>query len=83
MEALRRLTSSMKALTALLTLLTAFGGRFGLNITPEEFWAVIAVGTVLIGAQGATDHGRGAAEIHAETALAAKEPLPLEKPPAP
>lgn len=62
-DAIIRLVSSMKVWTAVLGLLTAVGAKYGLNVDPEVYWAIVGVITALILGQGLTDHGKEAAKI--------------------
>lgn len=59
-DALVRLASSMKTWTLVLTLLGALGAKYGFSVDAETFWAIVGLGTVLLGAQGATDLGKNA-----------------------
>ncbi len=63
--ALIRLVSSMKFWTFVLGLLTALGARYGIKVDAEIYWSIVGLTAVLIGAQGATDAGRAAAEVNA------------------
>lgn len=75
--AIVELLSSKKFLTAIVALLVAGGARYGLALDPEVCATILGLFAVLIGAQGAADQGKAAAEIHANSM--ASEPLPMPR----
>ncbi len=62
--ALLALLSSKKVLTALIGSAAIVGAKYGLKVDPEFCYALLGVLAVLLGAQGAADHGKSAAEIN-------------------
>lgn len=76
-QAIADLLSSKKFITAIVALLVTAGARYGLALDPEVCVAVLSVFAVLIGAQGAADHGKEAARLHVESAAA--EPRPMDE----
>ncbi len=60
LTALKRLISSMKFWTFILTLLTALGAKYGFNVDASTFWSIVGLGGTLLGVQGATDWGKNA-----------------------
>lgn len=70
LDALKRLVSSMKFWTFVLTLLTAFGAKRGWDIDPTTFWAIVSLGGVLLGVQGAADWGKNTAVVQAKASMA-------------
>ncbi len=65
-EALLRLLASAKFWTMLLGLVGAIAARYGFEVDPEVFWAIVGLVGVLIGAQGAADAGKEKAKIEAK-----------------
>jgi hypothetical protein len=66
-NALLGLLSSKKFMTWLLGMFIALGAKYGFHVDPEVFWTLVGLTGVLLGAQGATDHGKAAAMVHAES----------------
>ena len=64
--ALADLLSSKKFVTMIVGLVVAIGARKGLDVDPEITAAIIGLFAVLIGAQGAADHGKEAAKVKAD-----------------
>jgi len=60
LTALKRLVSSMKFWTFMLTLLLALGTKYGFNVDPTAYWTIVGLGAALLGVQGATDWGKNA-----------------------
>jgi hypothetical protein len=60
-EALLRLVSSMKFWTLILGLLVSLGAKYGFEVDPEVYWAIVGLFGFLLGAQGLTDQGKTAA----------------------
>ncbi len=63
--ALLALLASKKFLTTLVAIGVTIGARYGLQLDPEFCYAILGLFAVLLGAQGAADHGKSAAEINA------------------
>lgn len=74
LDAFRDLYSSKKFQTLIIGLLIAGGARFGLNLDPATCAAILGFFGILIHAQGNADHGKEAAQIAADAALAAAAP---------
>ena len=65
LEALKRLLTSAKVITALVGLITTFAAKHNIILSPEDVNSVLTIFTVLIGAQGITDWGKTAAQVQA------------------
>lgn len=61
-KAIADLLSSKKFLTALVAIAVMIGAKFGLELDDEFVFALLGLFAVLLGAQGATDHGKEAAK---------------------
>ena len=61
----RRLLTSAKVVTALVGLVVTFAARHNVVLSPDDVNAVLMIFAVLIGAQGAADLGKGAAQVTA------------------
>lgn len=75
-QAIADLLSSKKFITAIVALIVTAAARKGFDVDPEMCAAILGVFAVLIGAQGATDHGKAAAELHVNAAAAEPAPMP-------
>lgn len=64
-DAFVRLLSSAKFWTAMIALIAIFAARYGFEISEQMTAVVGAVFAVLLGAQGAADHGKSAAVVMA------------------
>jgi len=62
-DALKRLLTSAKVITALAGMLAAFAAKHNIVLAPEDVTTIITIFGVLIGAQGITDFGKSAAVI--------------------
>lgn len=67
LEALRRIFSSSKVITAVAGLLVYLAAKRGFVLSPEDAQGILAVVAVLVGAQGITDLGKGKAQEEAKT----------------
>lgn len=77
-QALADLFSSKKFLTAVVGLVVAAAARYGWDVDTELVIAGLGLVAVLVGAQGAADHGKEAAKVHAGSMEA--EPAPMPRP---
>jgi hypothetical protein len=66
LEALKRLFSSSKVITAIAGLLVYLAAKRGIILSPEDAQGILAVVAVLVGAQGITDLGKGKAQEEAK-----------------
>jgi hypothetical protein len=66
-EALLRLVSSMKFWTALLGLLGILGAKYGFDVDENTYWTIVGIVGLLLAGQAATDHGKAAAQVHADS----------------
>jgi len=65
-DALKRLLTSAKVITALAGMLAAFAAKHNIVLAPEDVTTIITIFGVLIGAQGLNDFGKGQAQIKAD-----------------
>ncbi len=65
-QALTDLFSSKKFLTALVALIVTVGAKYGLKLDDQFVLGILGLFAVLLGAQGAADHGKEAAQINAD-----------------
>jgi len=75
-QAIADLLSSKKFITMVVGLIVAIGARKGFDVDGEIVAAILGLFAVLIGAQGAADHGKEAARIHTDAAAAEPKPMP-------
>ncbi len=66
-QAIAELLSSKKVITAIAGVIATIAARKGLDLDIELCVAVAGVFAMLIGAQGAADQGKEAAQIHADS----------------
>lgn len=83
-QAIADLLSSKKGIvfvtSAIIVLTKPLLAKLGYEIDETTLIEFLTISGGYLIAQGVTDHGKEAAAITADAALAAKEPLPLEKP---
>lgn len=65
-KALRGLLSSKKAIATLAGLAVALGAKVGLDLDNEIVFGIFGLVAVYVGAQGAADVGKGAAQVEIE-----------------
>lgn len=62
-----RLIESSKFWTAIVGVVVALGAKYGLDLDKELVASIVGLFAILVGAQGAADQGRAAAEIASGT----------------
>ena len=82
-DAWKDLLSSKKFWTAILAVVTLVAAKKGVEVDQTTFWAIAGIFVSLIGAQGLTDHGKGALPTAtARVRRAAAPSTPSAVPPA-
>lgn len=71
LEALKGLLGSKKVLLAVLSVLSTAGAKYGLNLDPTQVAELIGPLWLALLGQGIADHGKAAAELHADAHLEA------------
>ena len=65
LDALKRLLTSAKVITALVGVIVTFAAKHNIVLSPDDVSSILTLFAVLIGAQGVTDWGKGAAQVQA------------------
>jgi hypothetical protein len=66
LDALKSLFSSKKVLTMLAGLLVYLAAKRGIVLSPDDTTAILTFFSILVGAQGVADFGKGKAEVEAK-----------------
>lgn len=81
-DALIGMLSSKKGLVmlacGLMILMTPIAAKVGYEIDEKQLLEFLGIAATYLVGQGIADHGKAAAEIHAETAAALTEPKPMD-----
>lgn len=65
LNAIRKLLSSAKVLTFIAGIIVTMAAKWGFSLDAQTVMVMLGVLATLIGAQGATDFGKGAAKVEA------------------
>lgn len=82
-QAIVDLLSSKKFLTAAVAVAVTCGAKYGLALDSDFVLAILGLFAVLIGAQGAADVGKGAAEAKAAGSTTVTQTISASTPAAP
>jgi hypothetical protein len=70
------LLQSKKVWTMALGVVTSQAAKHGFEVDPVTYWTIVGFFTALLAAQAVNDHGKGAAQVHADSMNAPSGSLP-------